>query len=179
MLHDELLEQARFLAQLNPDPAPPTQANLRRAVSSAYYALFHLLVHEGSARAVGKPGTALVDTIHHGVRRWFNHGEMAKVSEWFVSGKDAPDGLKRILQQSPNAVVTKPLRDVAAAFIHLQERRHEADYDLAVTFKRPDAMSHVQRAEQAFVDWGHAQTDPLAPLYLLLLLTGKEVIARR
>jgi hypothetical protein len=38
-LHADLLEQAEHLAQL--DPTRPKQANLRRAVSSAYYALIH------------------------------------------------------------------------------------------------------------------------------------------
>src|SRR5208337_2257920 len=46
-LHAELLDQAEQLAQL--DPRRPKQANLRRAVSSAYYALFHLLAWEASA----------------------------------------------------------------------------------------------------------------------------------
>jgi len=38
-LHADLLDQAEQLAQL--DPRRPKQANLRRSVSSAYYALFH------------------------------------------------------------------------------------------------------------------------------------------
>ena len=38
---DHLLEQARLLANL--DKKRPRQASLRRAVSTAYYALFHLL----------------------------------------------------------------------------------------------------------------------------------------
>ena len=54
-LHADLLEQAEQLAQL--DPRRPKQANLRRAVSSAYYALFHLLTWEASALyAVGNDG---------------------------------------------------------------------------------------------------------------------------
>jgi uncharacterized protein (UPF0332 family) len=38
-LPEEFLEQAKFLLTLS-----PSQANLRRAVSTAYYGLFHLLV---------------------------------------------------------------------------------------------------------------------------------------
>ena len=41
---DELLELARELANLH--PGHPHQASLRRAVSTAYYALFHLLISE-------------------------------------------------------------------------------------------------------------------------------------
>ena len=38
-LPEELLEQAKFLLTV-----PPNQANLRSAVSAAYYGLFHLLI---------------------------------------------------------------------------------------------------------------------------------------
>ncbi len=41
---DDLLEQAQHLAQR--EPKRPKQASLRRAISSAYYALFHLLISE-------------------------------------------------------------------------------------------------------------------------------------
>jgi uncharacterized protein (UPF0332 family) len=41
--HD-LLEQAEHL--VNRDGATPKQASPRRAVSTAYYALFHLLIDE-------------------------------------------------------------------------------------------------------------------------------------
>ncbi|GAB4215496.1 MAG: hypothetical protein OHK0013_41130 [Sandaracinaceae bacterium] len=41
-LHDDLLAQAARLART--DKNRPKQANLRRAASAAYYALFHLLI---------------------------------------------------------------------------------------------------------------------------------------
>ena len=44
---EDLLKQAFFL--LNKEPKTPTQASLRRSVSTAYYALFHLLIHDASA----------------------------------------------------------------------------------------------------------------------------------
>jgi len=41
---DDLLEQAHHLATR--EAGEPKQASLRRAVSTAYYALFHLLIDE-------------------------------------------------------------------------------------------------------------------------------------
>jgi uncharacterized protein (UPF0332 family) len=41
---DDLLKQAYHLA--NRESGEPKQASLRRAVSTAYYALFHLLIDE-------------------------------------------------------------------------------------------------------------------------------------
>ncbi len=46
--HDDLLEQANHLARR--ERGRPRQASLRRAVSSAYYALFHLLIEPGNGR---------------------------------------------------------------------------------------------------------------------------------
>ena len=43
----ELLELAKGLADLHPEKAH--QASLRRAVSTAYYAIFHLLISEATS----------------------------------------------------------------------------------------------------------------------------------
>ena len=48
-LHHDLLDQASHLATR--ETKKPKQASLRRAVSAAYYALFHLLVADGAKRA--------------------------------------------------------------------------------------------------------------------------------
>jgi hypothetical protein len=61
-LHDGLLTLARRLvppisnqpATLPPQPVV-VEADLRRGVSTAYYALFHLLIHEAMARIVADP----------------------------------------------------------------------------------------------------------------------------
>jgi hypothetical protein len=64
---DDLLEQAEFLA--NREPVHPKQASLRRAVSTAYYALFHLLIGE----AVGNWGIARQRSV---LARTFDHAKM-------------------------------------------------------------------------------------------------------
>ncbi|MGK4001347.1 hypothetical protein WMF31_01885 [Sorangium sp. So ce1036] len=181
MLHDELLEQARNLATY--DPRRPRQGNLRRAVSSAYYAVFHLLIHEASARLVGHPLLGVSAEVNHGVRRWFDHTTMKRVAEWF-QGKGTPPALADMTDRTSMSklprLVSPQLRDVAATFADLQEQRHMADYDLgAPRLTRQGALNTVERAEQAFKDWQHAQNDPLAQLFLLLLLTGDKIIPKR
>ncbi len=73
---DDLLEQAEFLA--NRDPLSPKQASLRRAVSTAYYALFHLLIDE----AVGNWRVARQRGV---LARTFDHGKMKSVCEALVT----------------------------------------------------------------------------------------------
>jgi len=67
---DDLLQQADHLANL--ESGEPKQASLRRAVSTAYYALFHLLIDQ----AVGNWG---VERQRGVLARTFDHGKMKSV----------------------------------------------------------------------------------------------------
>jgi hypothetical protein len=69
--HHDLLDQAVKLA--HEDPANPKQASLRRAVSAAYYAVFHLLIFE----ATSNYGKAHLQTA---LGRAFDHGPMRNAS---------------------------------------------------------------------------------------------------
>jgi uncharacterized protein (UPF0332 family) len=140
-LHADLLKQAKQLAQL--DPRRPKQVNLRRAVSSAYYALFHLLTSQASALYAAEFGLAAR------INRTLNHGEMKKVSLLIANGK-LPKAV-----QAPGARYTTPreVKTVANTFVILQEARHEADYDLTRTFSRDEALRFVQMAREAFEAW--------------------------
>jgi hypothetical protein len=62
-----LLEQAKHLA--NREKKRPRQASLRRAVSTAYYALFQLLIHEATLNWRRVDQRALL-------ARFFEHGKM-------------------------------------------------------------------------------------------------------
>ena len=104
--HEELLTQAWALIVLN---RPfPTQADLRRAVSTAYYALFHLLVGESSmnwSRAASRGSFG----------RMFDHGQMRRASQRIVDVRLFPfDG------QDPEVV--RDLREVAQTFVRIQDK---------------------------------------------------------
>lgn len=65
--HD-LLQQADYLAGY--EGTNPSQTSLRRAVSTAYYALFHLLIEDAASRWSGPPESRT------GLERGFQHGSM-------------------------------------------------------------------------------------------------------
>ncbi len=67
-LPDDLFVQAQQLAQW--DARRPKQVNLRRAISSAYYALFHLLSSETSTLFAAELGLAAR------INRTLNHGDV-------------------------------------------------------------------------------------------------------
>jgi hypothetical protein len=67
---DDLLEQAYHLARR--ERKNPIQASLRRAVSTAYYALFHLLIDEAVGNwAVERQRSVLARTFDHGRMKRF------------------------------------------------------------------------------------------------------------
>lgn len=50
-------------------------------------------------------------------------------------------------------MIPPELSGVAEAFIALQKARHDADYATHRLWTRTMALSEVERAEQAFLDW--------------------------
>jgi len=161
--HDDLLEQARHLA--NRGQRRPRQASLRRAVSAAYYALFHLLVAEGTKSI--RP-----TAIRRHVRRLYEHGNMKVVCKAWGLGNVA-----RLSAQTRTLVagqIEPGLRAVAAAFVDLQEARHAADYDLSENFTKVDSLTLVNRASQAFIDWQTVRSVPNAGVFLAALLFEKQ-----
>lgn len=62
------------------------------------------------------------------------------------------------------------LKDVAEAFVELQQARHEADYDSFRTFTRAEALDLVDLAEQAFVNWRTIRRTIPADVFLAALL---------
>src|SRR5580658_10967433 len=71
-LANDLLEQAYHLARR--EPKRPRQASLRRAVSTSYYALFHLLLSHVTANWKQTHQRATL-------ARHFKHGNMFKASD--------------------------------------------------------------------------------------------------
>jgi len=161
-LHADLLAQARYLAKR--EPKRPKQATLRRAISAAYYALFHLLIFEASRLFVKD------DRLWRRINRVYGHSELNVISTEFANGNwpktfDPVKGVFPIPQQ---------LKDVAQAFVDLQQARHDADYDLTKSFTRSDALAFVEQAEQAFQDWEAVRKDDLARIYLASFLLWKD-----
>ena len=153
-LAQDLSEQADHL--VNREGAAPKQASLRRAVSTAYYALFHLLIDE----AVNHWGIAR----HRGrLARTFDHGPMKRVCDDYIksfySAGQPASGLQ--------------LKDVAETFSELQLKRHIADYDNSYIWTRADARDWIDRTGTAFTYWDAIRTQEESQDFLLSLFWPK------
>lgn len=144
-LADELLQHALMLLTI--DPTRPKQVHLRRAVSAAYYSLFHLLVREAAihfARMLGGgEDTGLVARLG----RTFRHGDMKNVSK-LVSKKAIPPRIGWSGADIPAALIS-----VADSFVSLQQARHKADYETIGRFTRNEARELVDEAQEAIDTW--------------------------
>jgi len=160
-LADDLLAQAHTLATL--DTGIPSQAKLRRAVSSAYYALFHLLIAEAVLFLLpaSPPG------LRERASRAFSHTEMKKVCARFKAPRLADD-LVPLLKGR----ISPELLSVAQRFESLQEWRHIADYDVGFSFLRSDALASVGEARGAFADWNQIRTTDESTVFLAAVAFG-------
>lgn len=158
-LPQDLLAQAMQLTRV--DATRPRQANLRRAISAAYYALFHQLVTDASQRLSPRTPPALSSRI----ARAFSHSEMKQISRLVSDGHNSAVWFT-LLPVPP----TQELRLVAYTFVRLQEERHEADYDLTLSYTRTEAIELVLLAETAFGVWKRIRRTDEANVFLTALL---------
>ena len=149
---DDLLELAHDLA--HKDVTNPKQASLRRAVSTAYYALFHLLIDEAVSKwAIERQRSILART--------FEHGKMKGICD---------DVLKAVKSGAP---LPPELNTVAHAFIELQQHRHTADYDNSKQWSHGDVVNVLALATEAFTAWRAISARDAAQDYLLQLFLPK------
>jgi uncharacterized protein (UPF0332 family) len=158
---DDLLEQTRHLA--NRERKHPRQASLRRAVSTAYYALFHLLISEATLnwkRVDQRPLLA----------RFFEHGKMKAASDKqrgecsrFINAAPPP-------ALGPELDRVRHLHRVADTFFQAQQQRHTADYDDATQWTRTEVLTLISQVDSAFVSWRAIRDEPAAQAYLISLL---------
>lgn len=108
------------------------QHDLRRAISTAYYAMFHELARQSADILVGGRGATKSESAWHQVYRSLEH-RSAKSACKDASSRSFP----------------AQIQDFADSFVQLQERRHEADYDPTLSFLRNDAILTITTAEVA------------------------------
>ncbi|MPQ56833.1 hypothetical protein [Duganella sp. FT27W] len=164
---NDLLNQAGHLAFV--DHGKPRQANLRRAVSSAYYAVFHLLADEGAALM----GSRLNQLARTRIQRAFTHADMKSVCSQYAKGSHS-----RSVHAQIAPLLSFPVEDelmhLAFTFVELQEYRHAADYDLSRKFYRIDVLAIINAASAAFEDWRVAKPTNNAKIFLVDLMLRKS-----
>lgn len=161
---DHLLEQAqRLIAPLS--AGAPRQVDLRRAISAAYYGVFHAVLAAGADEFVGKTKKSTIQYTL--VYRSVAHGALRSICENATKPK-LPDKYARYVQSRG---FDSNIQRFAAAVLELQERRHAADYDPSIRFKMSDALVAISTARSAVDNFNTAPAENKAAFLTLLLFS--------
>jgi len=175
-VHRDLLDQAVALAKLDAK-GKPRQANLRRAVSSAYYALFHFLVDEACRAIIGRQHTQ--QGYRHSLGRAFVHTEMKRACTSYRASQLPASIIKPLPRDSQgNYVIASPIRRIAAMFVELQQKRYQADYDLSERFKRSEVLTLIEQVEDHIADFSQLPASDDRRFFLVCLLAWKDLSNR-
>lgn len=155
----DLLEQAFHLAER--DRGRPKQASLRRAVSAAYYSVFHLVAADAAARFASLPA------LRPAVGRAFEHRKIVAAARAIVSVHRSPRQQQWLLAHLCGAVSDR-LSQFCGGFVELHQERHIADYDIDAAFTREKALALVNTAEAAHAAWRAERASPNALVFLLV-----------
>ena len=125
MIADDLLDIAQRLAE-----GRPSQTDLRRAISSVYYALFHAIAQSNADTLVGDDPQSRDQAAWRQAYRALDHGYA-----------------KRRCQSAQNNLrFSLPVKNLAGQFVDLQSARHRADYDPDEIFSGQDVLISVSEA---------------------------------
>ena len=112
-------------------PGRPRGTDLRRAVSTAYYAMFHCLARSCADTLIGKSGTVRGTDAWTRTYRALDH-----------------NAAKRRCQDAKSiARFPKNTRLFAKTFVQIQEQRHRADYAPGAVFGKSEVAQRINDVE--------------------------------
>ena len=152
--HDLL--RAAYQLALEPSVGRPGQANLRRAVSTAYYALFHALANCCADMLAGSTRANRSQRAWRQTYRALEHGHAKN----------------QCMNQSLMNRFPTGIQIFGSAFVYMQAQRHTSDYDPdpehALTRSR--TMQLIEESEQAIHEFENASTSDRRAFAIYVLL---------
>ena len=145
---DDLLTIAEHLASggIRHQRGRPRQAELCRAVSAIYYALFHTLANDAADLLVGSRSST---QTRQAWRQMYRALEHARVKRQCTERRP-----KQVLRKFPLEI-----QDFADQFVFMQRQRHIADYDPLGLFLRSDVSQFIERTKSVISDFKKVDRD--------------------
>ncbi len=111
----------------------PRNTNLRRAVSTAYYAMFHCLAHSCADTLIGG--------LHAG----------RGTDAWILTYRALNHGSTKAKCQDEQSLrqFSESIREFAKMFARMQEHRHRADYAPDAGLRKSEAIQRIDEAGNA------------------------------
>lgn len=152
-----LISSSRALATSTLPDIRPTDEALRRAVSTAYYAMFHALATSNADCIIG---VARDPTGRHAWNRIYR-------------GLD--HRISREQLQQDQELFSPAIRRFATTFGQLQAVRHLADYDHEQNFTPDQAATWIDRAEEAIRDFMQASIEERRAVAVQSLIRRRRI----
>lgn len=156
MLPRDLLKTANEL--VNVGNGKPRQANLLRATSTAYYALFHTLSRCCADLLIGGVNSERSKHAWHQVYRALEH-----------------TNAKRCCQHKDIEKFPREIQDFAAMFVTMQEKRHRADYDPIEKNYKSAVMIDLRNVEKVIGDFSKVPAKDRRAFAAYVLLKKRQV----
>lgn len=131
----------------------PREANLRRAVSTAYYAVFHTLAKCCADLLIGGHASDRSKPAWQQVYRSLEHGVAKKACE-----------NDQKIEQFP-----KEIQDFATAFLALHKKREDADYNPNQRFYKSSCLVDLNYARSVIEDFERVPTKDKRAFAVLVL----------
>ena len=156
----DLIRVARLLASGSAGErrGRPRQAELRCAVSAAYYALFHALANSCANTLVGSTRANRDQPAWRQTYRALEHGHARRQCNNRSAMRRFPAGV----------------RYFGRVFADMQQRRHLADYDPDATFSRSDVIQFIDEAESAIALFESVSPATRRPFSIHVLLRPRR-----
>jgi hypothetical protein len=164
---EHLFDQAARLT-VPQAPGAPRQVDLRRAVSAAYYSLFHAILTEAADVVVGRAQRA--SPLYGLVYRTVTHRGLRDLCEDF-SKQNLPDRYARYV---PVGAIDADLLVVAKAVVDLQQRRHSADYDPHYRLTTSEVELFLATGRAALGHWQRSSLEWRRAFVLLWLFPPRD-----
>ena len=133
----DLIRIARQLASgaVGENRGRPRQAELRRAVSTAYYALFHALALCCAERLAGSTRASRMNPGWSQTYRALEHGHARNQCD----------------NQSAMSAFPAEIQNFGQWFVLMQRQRQQADYSPSATFSRDRVIQLINETEDAII----------------------------
>ncbi len=164
ILPEDLIRHATTLLG-SQDQRNDREVDLRRAVSAAYYAIFHVLC--GDAARLVAPNVS--EVVQQRIQRWFEHAQIRT-----LCGRLVKPQLDQPLADLMNPVPSPDLLFLAKSFIKLQGARHAADYDTSYSLDWDEARLTIEVAVRALAASRRLEGTSEANIFVLSLLVWKN-----
>jgi uncharacterized protein (UPF0332 family) len=137
--------------------------DIRRAISAAYYSVFHATLAAAADQYVG--------AVHRGTGRYalaYRSIDHQKVRDVCAKVK-LPSIPRELSAYSPPDGFDSDTRDFASVLHELQQKRHDADYNPSIRVRTSDARLAISAARYALHRWEAANSTSRESFLGLLL----------